>query len=52
MEFFYPSQIRMLAGGLMTERHAYKIHTDKIMRLTIDINIAFYIWLYRVINSY
>ena len=48
----YPSQIKMLTGGLMTERLAYKIHTDKIIRLTIDINIAFYTWLYRVINSY
>jgi len=29
----YPSQIKMLTGGLMTERLAYKIHTDKIIRL-------------------
>jgi len=30
----YPSQIKMLTGGLMTERLAYKIHTDKIIRLS------------------
>ena len=30
----YPAQIRVLTGGLISERLAYKIHTDKIIRMS------------------
>ncbi|RLG82215.1 MAG: hypothetical protein DRO40_08255 [Thermoprotei archaeon] len=30
----YPARIKILTGGLMTEGLAYKIHTDKIIRLS------------------